>query len=179
MCDLKKQLLLPSNTFVENPRNLIAALTPLPSGIKMAPLSHKRTMSDIPQFDEDAESVGSFSLENSIEHDVFEVIQFIVDAIVDDEVTLRGKNGSANRNVRDGFLHSTSASRPISSSSVDANIGNKPLASSFHNYIQDVPNLVTEITSGDSLMSKSVSAIAKVPSNIVAEGLPSYKAGRF
>uniref|UniRef100_A0A1I7SHW5 Conserved secreted protein n=1 Tax=Bursaphelenchus xylophilus TaxID=6326 RepID=A0A1I7SHW5_BURXY len=48
--------------------------------------AHKRTVSDIPQFDQDAESIGSLSLDESIDQEVFEVVQQLIDQICDDEL---------------------------------------------------------------------------------------------
>lgn len=73
--DLKKQLLLPSSNFTDNPKRLTAETTinsiyGQSAGVK----THKRTISDIPHFDEDAESVGSLSLDSTLDHEVFEGI---------------------------------------------------------------------------------------------------------
>lgn len=45
---------------------------------------HRRTMSDIPQFDEDAESMDSYSLDTSIDPEVVDIVQFLVDSICED-----------------------------------------------------------------------------------------------
>lgn len=137
-------------------------------------------MSDIPQFDEDAESVGSFSFDSSIEHDVFECVQFMIDTVVDDEITLKIKNPSANRSIPDLSQNSISASRFLSSNSVDANSnnGSKLLTSSFHNHIQGMHNIGTDLST-DNLMSKSVNAIIKNSNNVINEELPSFKSRRL
>uniref|UniRef100_A0A915CMX1 Dopey N-terminal domain-containing protein n=1 Tax=Ditylenchus dipsaci TaxID=166011 RepID=A0A915CMX1_9BILA len=86
--ELNKQLLLPSTTFAENPKRLTANSTqPAAVGAKNC---HKRTMSDIPQFDEDAESVGSLSLDLSLDQDVYEVMQLMVDAVVEQANSIEG-----------------------------------------------------------------------------------------
>ncbi|KAI6208422.1 Protein pad-1 [Aphelenchoides besseyi] len=43
--------------------------------------SHKRTVSDIPQFDPDVDSVGSLSLDETLDPDVLETLQMLVDAV--------------------------------------------------------------------------------------------------
>ncbi|KAI1728390.1 protein pad-1 [Ditylenchus destructor] len=86
--ELIKQLLMPSTNFVENPMHLRA--NPASPNLKQAGKCHKRTMSDIPQFDEeDAESVGSLSLD-SFDHDVLEILQSIVDTVVEEENIANG-----------------------------------------------------------------------------------------
>lgn len=83
MIELSKLLLL-SSSFDDNTRRLIANnSTPIASSMSFAAAAsekpssavncHKRTISDIPQFDEDAESVGSLSLDSSLDHDIFQV----------------------------------------------------------------------------------------------------------
>lgn len=42
---------------------------------------HRRTMSDIPQFDGDAESMDSYSLDTSLDLDVLECVQMLVDNV--------------------------------------------------------------------------------------------------
>jgi hypothetical protein len=43
--------------------------------------THNRTLSDIPQFDNDVESMDSFSLDTSIDQEVLDTIQHMVDAV--------------------------------------------------------------------------------------------------
>ena len=46
---------------------------------------HRRTISNIPQFDgDDADSIGSFSMNSTFDQDVFETVQSIVDSIAGD-----------------------------------------------------------------------------------------------
>uniref|UniRef100_A0A914HFY8 Dopey N-terminal domain-containing protein n=1 Tax=Globodera rostochiensis TaxID=31243 RepID=A0A914HFY8_GLORO len=48
---------------------------------------HRRTMSDIPQFDGDAESVDSYSMDTSmLDSEVVEAVQYLVDSVCDEEV---------------------------------------------------------------------------------------------
>lgn len=47
-------------------------------------LGHRRTVSDIPQFDEDTDSLSGDSLD-SLEHEVLDVLQCIIDTVVEEE----------------------------------------------------------------------------------------------
>jgi hypothetical protein len=47
-------------------------------------LGHRRTVSDIPQFDEDTDSLSCDSLD-SLEHEVLDVLQCIIDTVVEEE----------------------------------------------------------------------------------------------
>lgn len=125
-------------------------------------------MSDIPQFDEDSESIVSFSLDNSIEHEIFETIQFIIDSIIDEEVNLKSKN-RFNKSTYENSLKITT-----NNFDVNSNIKSKLLTSSLHNTIQD--NGV-DAFSDENLMSKS--AITQNLNNSTREELPAYKSGRF
>lgn len=92
--ELNRQLLLPSNTTdMEGLQRQQHHLTEKKSeddeesiddpdlAQKTMRKTHNRTMSDIPQFDNDAESTDSFSLDVSLEQDIVDVLQYLVDTI--------------------------------------------------------------------------------------------------
>lgn len=76
-----------------------------PAGVKA--LGHKRTMSDIPQFDEeeDAESVGSLSLDlSALDSEVLETLQYIVDAVAGEEEPAGSKTETEGSSGHGRFL---------------------------------------------------------------------------
>lgn len=58
----------------------IRPMPPTPAPIK----SHKRTISDIPQFDEDNESIEEMSIDSNSDPDVIDCVNFLIDFVCDE-----------------------------------------------------------------------------------------------
>src|SRR4051812_12826822 len=74
--ELRKRLLLPPTPETARKKNEETQAGKI--------LGHRRTVSDIPQFDEDTDSIGGDSVD-SLEHEVFDILQCIIDAVVEGE----------------------------------------------------------------------------------------------
>ena len=62
--------------------------------------SHNRTLSDIPQFDNDAESVDdSISLDCTFDHEIVDAIQFLVDSVCINDEEEKEREGDLNEAI--------------------------------------------------------------------------------
>lgn len=70
------------NKMTSNFANPNKTILPDKENIADLPSKHKRNVSNIPQFDDDdADSLGSLSLNSALEQDVIETVQFIVEMV--------------------------------------------------------------------------------------------------
>ena len=79
--DLKKHILAPKNDAQKAFSDSLHVFPGTPAPIK----GHKRTVSDIPQFDdEDNESVGEISIDSNMDPDVVDCVSFLIECVSDE-----------------------------------------------------------------------------------------------
>lgn len=104
--ELNRHLLLPSNANVSVPCHQQKNINSMQEELinldeqLCQKKTHNRTLSDIPQFDNDVESMDSFSLDTSFEQDVVDVLQYLIDTVCEGEEENESKSSTTTHDSK-------------------------------------------------------------------------------
>uniref|UniRef100_A0A7E4ZT10 Dopey_N domain-containing protein n=1 Tax=Panagrellus redivivus TaxID=6233 RepID=A0A7E4ZT10_PANRE len=93
--DLRKLILNPAGCDGSATTNGLTPTTSTHSAVPQTPgriNTHRRTVSDIPQFDEDTESLGDVSLDSAVDPEVAEVVTFLIESVCDEMDSIEDLN---------------------------------------------------------------------------------------